>query len=605
MNIVAMAKRNYRESHSPWLGANYEAQDTKHENGALDSDNVTPSRARQWQAFCNHLDFTTHFRHSTSTSDIKPSVIHVDPSEATPLLPSYEVKLPHAMDASPPNLDEFPAGLRGRRILLCTESFGPVNGVSRTTLMLVNHLRSQGALVAVVAPDNHTQMNTFVPVNTDNIEPSFTQEVRLAGYPLPVNPELSVVYPVRLSELYRRTFGQAPDLIYLASPASLGFQVMLQLRKLPKEAQVPIVCNFQTDLAGYCEILFPAPLGTAASWIFGVVQSYLFRHDSVKTIFYPSKFVRRYLETACGIDGDKMEVLRRGVSTDGFNPGRRSQELRRQWAPDGEIILFTCSRIAGEKGYGFLAQAAETLDQRGLAFKLVIVGGNRNPVVEQEVKNMFAATAAKGKVIFTGFKVGEDLMAHYASADIFLHCSITETFGLVVLEAMASGVPVIARDEGGPSDIIDHGHTGFLCPPADLEDFVGKVQRLAADAELRNRFCRAGLAQARAATWEKIGNKVAWKMMDAMEDREAKEAQRQLYEETRSAAMNSLHHAVDGLWRFMVGRAVDAKLVLGLLTISCVWAAVGLYLVHIQVSHTLKMGTPKLHGRLRLRVDKK
>lgn len=605
MNIIAMAKRNYRESHGPWLSADHETQDAKHESSPLDQDNVTPSRTGQWQAFRHHLDFTTHFKHSASPSDIKPSNNHVGPSEATPLLPSYEVKSPYTMDTAPLNLDEFPTGLRGRRILLCTESFGPVNGVSRTTLMLVNHLRSQGALVAVVAPDNHTQINTFVPVNTNNIGPSFTQEVRLAGYPLPVNPELSVVYPVRLSELYRRTFGQAPDLIYLASPASLGFQVMLQLRKLPKEAQVPILCNFQTDLAGYCEILFPAPLGTVASWVFGMVQSYLFRHDSVKAIFYPSKFVRKYLETACGIDGDKMEVLRRGVSTDGFNPSRRSEELRRQWAPNGEVILFTCSRIAGEKGYGFLAQAAEALDQRGLAFKLVIVGGNRNTIVEQEVKDMFAATAARGKVVFTGFKVGEDLMAHYASADIFLHCSITETFGLVVLEAMASGVPVIARDEGGPSDIIDHGRTGFLCPPADLEDFVGKVQLLAADVEHRKRFCDAGLGQARAATWGKIGNKVAWKMVEAMEEREAKEAQRQLEEEARSATMNRLHHAGDGLWRFMVGRAVDAKLVLGLVTISSVWAAVGLYLVFIQVSHTVKMGAPKLRRRVKLCADGK
>ncbi|KAH7035899.1 uncharacterized protein B0I36DRAFT_319320 [Microdochium trichocladiopsis] len=512
------------------------------------------------------------------------------------------------MEPSSPNLEEFPAGLRGRRILLCTESFGPVNGVSRTTLMLVNHLRSQGALVAVVAPHNHTQVNTFVPVETSSTSSgtiTFTQEVRLTGYPLPVNPELSVVYPVRLSELYRRTFGQAPDLIYLASPASLGFQVMLQLRKLPKESQIPILCNFQTDLAGYCEILFPAPLGTVASWVFGKVQSYLFRHDSIKTIFYPSKFVRRYLEGSCGIDGDKMEVLRRGVSTDGFNPSKRSADLRRQWAPNGEIILFTCSRIAGEKGYGFLAQAAEELDRRGLAFKLVIVGGNRNPVVEQEVKDMFTATTAKGKVIFTGFKVGEDLMAHYASADIFLHCSVTETFGLVVLEAMASGVPVIARDEGGPSDIIDHGRTGFLSPPEDLADFVGKVQLLATNAELRSHFSQAGLAQARAATWEKIGNKVAWKMLGAVEERETREAQRQLQEETRSAAMNGLHHTGDALWRFVVGRVVDAKLVFGLVTIVGVWSAVGLYLAFIKVSHTVKTSAPQLHQRLKSLIEGK
>ncbi|KAJ1326913.1 phosphatidylinositol alpha 1,6-mannosyltransferase [Microdochium nivale] len=603
MNIIARTKRHYQASHGPWPVADND-ENTKHETSPLLSSDVTLSRARQWQTYCQHLNLSSHFKQSL-TSDGKTRIEHVQDHRATPILPSYEVKQSVVMETPTPNLETFPSGLQGRRILLCTESFGPVNGVSRTTLMLVNHLRSQGALVAVVAPHNHTQVNTFAPIETDEGSSAFTQEVRLAGYPLPVNPELSVVYPVRLSELYRRTFGQAPDLIYLASPASLGFQVMLQLRKLSKEAQVPILCNFQTDLAGYCEILFPAPLGTVASWVFGQVQSYLFRHESVKTIFYPSKFVRRYLEGSCGINGDKMDVLRRGVSTNGFNPSRRSEELRRQWAPNGEIILFTCSRIAGEKGYGFLARAAEELDRRGVAFKLVIVGGNRNPVVEQEVKDMFTAMAAKGKVLFAGFKVGEDLMTHYASADIFLHCSITETFGLVVLEAMASGVPVVARDEGGPSDIIDHGRTGLLSPPDDLEGFVGKVQLLATNTELRSHFCRAGLAQARAATWEKIGNKVAWKMLGAVEERETREAQRQLQEETRSAAMNGLHHAGDGVWRFMVGRAVDAKLVMGLLTIIGVWAAVGLYLAFIKVSHTVKTSAPQLHLRLKLWCEKK
>ena len=392
------------------------------------------------------------------------------------------------MDCPPHVLSVFPKELRGRKILLCTESFGPVNGVSRTTLMLVNHLRSHGALVAVVAPDNHTKTNTFVPVSTaedmgDDHRATVNEEVRLTGYPLPFNPELSIVYPVRLSALYQRTFGGPPDLIYLASPASLGFQVMLQLRKHPVDVQVPVIGNFQTDLAGYCEILFPGPLGSFASWMFAKTQGYLFSHPSVKTLFYPSSFVKKYLEDVAGVQGEKLDVLRRGVNTEGFNPANRSEALREEWAPNGELILFTCSRLAGEKGFGFLAQVALELDNRGLKFKLVIVGGNRNEVVEQEVKEMFDPLKEEGKVIFTGFKTGEDLMMHYASADLFLHCSVTETFGLVVLEAMASGVPVVARDEGGPSDIIHHGKTGYLVPPDELDSFVEKVLHLGEDRQ--------------------------------------------------------------------------------------------------------------------------
>ncbi|KAI0007658.1 glycosyl transferase group 1 [Xylariaceae sp. FL0662B] len=492
------------------------------------------------------------------------------------------------------DLNEFPPGLRGRRILLCSESFGPVNGVSRTTLMLVNHLRTHGALVSVVAPYNHTKMNTFSAVESDSAHQSYHPEVRLKGYPLPFNPELSVVYPVRLSELYRRTFGAAPDLIYLASPASLGFQVMLQLRLQARGPQVPIICNFQTDLAGYCSILFPWPLGDLASWVFAKVQGYLFRHPSVKAVFYPSSFVRKYLNGVAGVPDSKMEVLRRGVNSDGFNPAKKSEALRKEWAPNGELILFTCSRLAGEKGFGFLAQAALELDKRGLDFKLVIVGGNRNSVVEREVIEMFEPLREEGKVIFTGFKVGEVLLTHYASADIFLHCSITETFGLVVLEAMASGVPVIARDEGGPSDIVEHGRTGYLVPPNDLEAFVQKVLQLSHDLKLREQFSEASRAAACEATWDKINNKVAWKMFDAIE-------------QPKPAKTSATPPPIIG-WlllsaavrRFLASRITDMTTAFGLFVIIGFWVAVGPYLFFTNIAHLAKTFTPpRMHAAVK------
>ncbi|KAI1078000.1 glycosyl transferase group 1 [Whalleya microplaca] len=497
------------------------------------------------------------------------------------------------MTAAAHDLDVSPPALRGRRILICTESFGPVNGVSRTTLMLVNHLRTHGALVSVVAPYNHTKVNTFAAAKLDTVDRSYHQEVRVKGYPLPFNPELSVVYPVRLSELYRMTFGEPPDIIYLASPASLGFQVMLQLRLQAKELQVPIICNFQTDLAGYCSILFPWPLGGIASWVFAKVQGYLFCDSSVKTIFYPSTFVRKYLNGVAGVPDEKMEVLRRGVASDGFSPAKRSEELRKEWAPNGELILFTCSRLAGEKGFKFLSQAALELDKRGLDFKLVIVGGNRNSAVEQEVIEMFEPLREKGKVIFTGFRVGEALMTHYASADIFLHCSITETFGLVVLEAMASGVPVIARDEGGPSDIIEHGKTGYLIPPQDLEMFVQKVLQLGHDSKLREHISEAGRAAACEARWDRIGNKVAWKMVDIIEKPELVEAPME------PAAVNGRLPPSAVIRRFLASRTPDIKTTFGLFIILAFWAAVGPYLLFAKLMHLVKTRTPRIHAAVK------
>lgn len=486
------------------------------------------------------------------------------------------------------DLSLFPSALKGKRILLCTESFGPVNGVSRTTLMLVNHLRNNGAQVAVVAPHNHTNHNTFSPPPSPNLSPADKQpEVRVTGYPLPFNPELSVVYPVRNSTIYSKTFGteDLPDLIYLASPASLGFQVMLQLRQQPKENQIPIICNFQTDLAGYCAILFPAPLSHFAVFAFAAVQSYLFRHPSIKTIFYPSQFVKRYL-TSQNVQSNKLELLTRGVNTEMFNPTRRSEELRKELAPNGEIIFMTVCRIAGEKGFDFQAKVAKELDARGLPYKMVIVGGNRNPDMEKDVHDLFEPLKEQGKVIFTGFKVGEELASYYASADVFLHCSITETFGLVVLEAMASGVPVIARDEGGPSDIVQHGDNGFLVPPNDLEGFVMKATKLAQDVTMRAQMAQAARAAACEATWDKINNKVAWRMAECIEERE-NEQKKMLLQPSAPKPANPQDLVPLYSWIMLNGalrdtfiqRIVDARLMGGLGIICSFWVVTGCYMI--------------------------
>ena len=464
-------------------------------------------------------------------------------------------------------------------------------------MMLVNHLRTNGANVVVVAP--HTAESAFVPKELDATESSAHRPeiIRIHGYPLPYNPELSIVYPARLSTLYKKSFGSAPDLIYLASPASLGFQVMLQLRQQPAQRQIPIICNFQTDLAGYCAILFPWPLSNLAVLAFAGVQSFLFNHKSVQTIFYPSRFVRQYLEEQ-RVQSDKLEVLQRGVDTELFHPARRSDALRKEIAPAGEIVLICVSRLAGEKGFGFLADAAKALDSRGLNFKLYIVGGNRNAAVEAEIKDSFGpGLTGRGRVIFAGFRIGEALAAAYASADIFLHCSTTETFGLVVLESMASGVPVVARDEGGPSDIVRDGETGYLSPPADLTAFVDRVMTLANDAGLRQRLGRNARAQAEQATWERINNKVAWRMVETIAQSRKGCAQGGLPQHQSSQAQLE-----EGLGpttttpllerpmpaNILQVQLANARLAAGMVAISLTWVIVGVYLVFIQVGFWVK-----------------
>ena len=478
----------------------------------------------------------------------------------------------------------FPSELTGKRILLATESLGPVNGVSRTTQSLVDYLRNNGVQVATCAPhykgqpinpieqprserqpivnkewvrsieakstslgsraiggawlwhfdrdEQNKQMATgplqhnvvsprpalFNRSKTDDAKRKFetarssrqNPEFRLQGFPLPYNPDLTVAYPFRLGRVYSQTF--KPDIIYLASPASVGFQFLVQLRQL--DHPPPTLLNFQTDLSAYSSILFAPPLDRYAMWLLQLVQGFLFRAAAVHTIFYPSSYVRKYMEDA-GAPSSKMIQLGRGVDTQLFNPGRRDESYRKEIAPSGEIIFGCVSRIAPEKGFEFLAQAARKLKNDGLQkFKLLIVGGNKNPAVDNEVRNYFADLS--DHVIFTGMLRGTALARAYAAIDVFLHCSITETFGLVVLESMASGVPVIARDEGGPSETVQHGKSGYLVPPHDLETFVTFARQLATNIPLRTEMTHQARQQTLDTTWDKINNQVALRLAAAL-----------------------------------------------------------------------------------------
>ena len=395
----------------------------------------------------------------------------------------------------------FPSHLKGKKILLATESLGPVNGVSRTTLSLIEYLRENGVNVAVVAPRyTHKRLRAGQLV---------TVNIRLSGEALPYNPDLTVVHPFRYDRVCTRTF--KPDLVYLASPASVGFQFLFQIRQLQEPPAV--ICNFQTDLSAYSRIIFPAGVDRYAVWLLGIVQGFLFSHHSVYTIFYPSSGIRDYLHQV-GAPIEKLVRLGRGVDTSLFNSNHRDEKYRKQLAPNGEVVLVCICRLAPEKGFDFLAKVAERLVQHSLKFKLLIVGGNQNASVENEVRRYFEQV--KEHVIFADFLTGTALARAYAAGDVFLHCSITETFGLVVLEAMASGMPVVARDQGGPSEIVQHGKTGYLIPPQDVDDFVEHTLLLAQDGDLRSRMIETALQQADETTWEKINLRAAWRIADGI-----------------------------------------------------------------------------------------
>ena len=401
--------------------------------------------------------------------------------------------------ASPVTL-EFPERLRHRRLMLVTESLGPTNGVTRATISLLNYLQQNEVEVVAIAPyydqPDSLATTTNVPIHW------------LKGFPLPYNPELRIVYPFRLKKLYQ-TKNLQPELMYLASPASLGGLVWLQSRQL---AAPKMIANFQTDLAAYARTILPWGVNRVGGLAMDWIHRTSLNHPNIRKVLYPSQASRDYLEKI-GLKPSKLVYVGRGVDTVLFNPAKRNEEFRQKIAPNGETILLCVSRLSLEKGYDFLARFAHRLFAEPVHAKLVITGGNNNPSIEKSIKGLFGELADK-QVIFTGPKHGEELSEVYASADIFVYSSLTETFGQVIQEAMASALPVIARKQGGPADLVIPGETGFLPEPNDLDDFVAKVKFLLDHPETRQEYAANARHRAERATWDAVNNQIAHLLVD-------------------------------------------------------------------------------------------
>ncbi|PZR95523.1 MAG: hypothetical protein DLM69_11555, partial [Candidatus Chloroheliales bacterium] len=256
---------------------------------------------------------------------------------------------------------------------------------------------------------------------------------------------------------------------------SLGLLVWLQARHLP------IVVNYQTELSDFARATLPSPLRNPASRLIDRLTAFIFNDRAVRAVL-ATRASFAYLHRI-GVRDDKLRPIQRGVDTAMFHPTKRSADLRRILAPNGEDIVLYVGRLAFEKNLSLLAEVNQRLlarQQRGelAPFRFIIVGGNDNRSVVERIKAHFAT---QSNVSFTGPLVGEELATHYASADLFAFPALHETFGQVVQEAMSSGLPVVAINSGGPANIVQPALTGYLCDPdraaEDMTDYLASLLR--------------------------------------------------------------------------------------------------------------------------------
>ncbi len=325
------------------------------------------------------------------------------------------------------------------RIAIVAESFLPaINGVTNSILRVIEHMTARGHEVTVIAPS---------PGVTAYGE---ARIIRVPSFGFPRYPELRIGHS---RDFVREVLREIkPDVVHLGSPAVLGAASL----SAAQELGIPSVAIYQTDLAGFASRYH---LGIAGRSIWRYIANI---HRRADLTLAPSTAAVWDLRER-GVNN----VVRwmRGVDLERFNPSFRDEELRRSIAPDGQLIVGFVGRLAREKQIERL---------KGLCrmphVKVVIVGdGPMKAKLKKELKG----------AIFMGFKSGEELSKLYASFDVFVHTGQDETFCQAVQEALASGVPVVAPASGGPLDLVQHGHNGFLWTEASRYSLVGAVTELA------------------------------------------------------------------------------------------------------------------------------
>jgi phosphatidylinositol alpha 1,6-mannosyltransferase len=359
------------------------------------------------------------------------------------------------------------------RVVLVTETFFPqVNGVSRTLAQLERHLASEGVELLIVHPD-------YGP--TDGPSTRLT----VGSIRMPFYPDLRVPIPP-FGSTWRQVAKWRPSLIHVVTEATLGLSAL----RFARRNSIPIVSSFHTNFD-----MYTAHYGLG--WMRGLIWRYLrWFHNLTAEKYVPSRATIRDLE-ARGFE--RLVLWPRGVDSQLFRPNRpRRAALRAElgFSPH-DIVVGHVGRLAAEKNIGELAASInQVLHERPQAKAMIVGDGPARADLESSL-----GPSAR----FVGFRTGDDLADHYSAFDLFAFASTTETFGNVVLEAMSSGLPVVAVRAGGPGDIVRHGETGLL---VELEDpftaHSNALIRLIDDPRLRTRIGEAARSYAEDQGWGRV-----------------------------------------------------------------------------------------------------
>lgn len=294
--------------------------------------------------------------------------------------------------------------------------------------------------------------------------------------------------PGRMKNLEKILADFKPHLLHFTSPTPMGKFAI----KYGERNNLPVTTTYHTHFYSYMEYYFGffKPL---AKWV-GSIALRLSRwyYTRVNATFVPSEPMRQFL-IELGVEEKKIEYFRRGINAEHFDPSYRSEELRASYGLQGKKIVLFVSRLVKEKELDTLIRTNRLFQERRSDVTFMITGDG--PFKKYMEKRMPEA-------IFTGKQTKEELAKLYATADVFMFPSTTETFGNVVLEAMASGLPVVAAAAGGPKGIVTRSEAGFVVAPKNEEAFYEKVSEMIDNPDLYETFSKKATQYAQDQSWD-------------------------------------------------------------------------------------------------------
>jgi glycosyltransferase involved in cell wall biosynthesis len=357
---------------------------------------------------------------------------------------------------------EIPVALQNHKRAWFTDTLEDVNGVATTIRKMTAAGAVAGKELVVVTSRSELQLSdipikNFPPIGEFEL-PEY--ELQKLSFP-PILQMLDYVQRERFTE------------IIISTPGPVGLTALLAAKMLNLQTSG----IYHTDFPQYIRILTEDGFLESVAW--GYMHWFYGQLDTVfvNSEEYKQSWIKR------GFDPSKLKILPRGLDTELFHPARRDSAFFEKFgASNGELRLLYVGRISREKDLDLLAEAYRRLRKERLPVRLFVVG--HGPYSEALAKSLPDA-------FFTGYLRGTELATAYASADIFVFPSTTDTFGNVILEAQASGLPVVVSDSGGPKELVAHKANGLITRSHNVEDFTGAIRALVTDQTLRERMANS------------------------------------------------------------------------------------------------------------------